>query len=241
MNPIYGDRALRLCGYAGLLAAVFWMIGDAGLLGARANLADYPPLQDYLARISFEGLDYMLPNSEPRLAFGALVAVLAMPLYLLGAWHWFLVAHGRGWMAWTLFALLVCGNAYSPLGHAAFYHLGMVYKTLLLVPADAHPALLALGEQFHRLLMIAWVAAVGGLVAGLGVLTLAIACGRTRLPRSSALLLNPLSLGVLGHFAPAVLAEPLGTWLRGAGINIGWFLAYAFSSLWFARRGAQSR
>jgi len=169
------------------------------------------------------------------------VAVLAMPLYLLGAWHWFLVARGRGWMAWTLFALLVCGNAYSPLGHAAFYHLGMVYKTLLLVPADAHPALLALGEQFHRLLMIAWVAAVGGLVAGLAVLTLAIACGRTRLPRSSALLLNPLSLGVLGHFAPAVLAEPLGTWLRGAGINIGWFVAYAFSSLWFARRGAQSR
>jgi hypothetical protein len=232
-------RKLRLAGIAGIIGAICWTLGDMAIVGENARPQDYPLLLiRYADRIDFGGLFAMLPASEPRLAFGALIADLAIPLYLIGSWHLFQAARPAGSLAaWAIFALLVCGNAYSPLGHAAFYFVGMLYKTIPAVPEAAHPALLDLGNRLHRVLLIAWVAAVGCLALALLLLGLVIAFGRTLYPRWAALVLNPVSLVLVGMAVPYLTPEPVRTWLGGAGFNIGWLVAYSLSTavLWRAR------
>jgi hypothetical protein len=234
-KPIAADRRfLRLSGLAGILGAICWTTGDALLIGARARPSDYPLLlTDYAGQIDFGGLSYMLPISEPRLAAGALVAALSIPLYLAGSWHFYRATRPAGAIATAaLLTLLICGNAFSPLGHAAFYFVGMLYKTILLVPVEAHPALLALGNRFDRVLSLAYFPAVTCLFLGMALLGLIIAWGRSLYPRWLALILNPISLLAFGHFIRFLLPDPLQTWLIGAGINLGFLLGYALSTFW---------
>ncbi|WP_204350150.1 hypothetical protein, partial [Klebsiella pneumoniae] len=116
--------AVRSAGAAGILGAILWTLGDALLLGAHAAPGTYQLLLGtYTDQIPFNGLDRMLPSSEQRLAAGALVADVGIVFYLAGCWHLLqgLRPAGRAW-SWTIFALFVCGNAWSPLGHAGFYY-----------------------------------------------------------------------------------------------------------------------
>ncbi|MGN6117903.1 MAG: DUF6796 family protein [Nitrobacter sp.] len=223
-------RIIRLAGFAGLLGAVGWIVGDALIVGGHATPADFPLLmKDYAGRIAFGALAETLPSSEPRLAAGALIAYATIPLYLIGSWHFYRGAKPAGLMAGLMFALLVCGNAWSPLGDAAFYFIGMLYKTVPLVPASGHAALLDLGNQFHRVLMIAWILPVATLALGMIALAGTIALGRTHYPRWTATLLNPVTMIAVGMALPYALPQPLRTWLHGAGINIGWLFAYGAS------------
>lgn len=228
--------AIRLAGLAGILGAICWIIGDALIVGGNATPADYPLLmKDYADRIAFGALAETLSSSETRLAAGALIANIAIPLYLAGSWHFYRGVKPAGkFTAGLVFALLVCGNAWSPLGHAAFYFIAMVYKTVMVVPETAHGALLELGDRFHRVLMIAWLLPIVTLALGLVALAVAIVRGRTLYPRWAAAVLNPVTLMAIGIALPYLLPEPMRTWLHGAGINIGWLLAYALSTalLW---------
>jgi hypothetical protein len=230
-------RTVRLAGLAGILGAIGWIIGDALIVGGNATPADFPLLmKDYAGRIAFGALAETLPSPEPRLAAGALIADVTIPLYLIGSWHFYRGAKPAGFAAGLVFALLVCGNAWSPLGHAAFYFIGMLYKTVLLVPQPSHAALLDLGNQFHRVLMIAWILPVAALALGMTVLAVVIALGRTHYPRWTAALLNPVTMIAVGMAVPYALPEPLRGWLHGAGINIGWLFTYGVSiiALWQA-------
>lgn len=231
-----GQYWLRLAGIAGLIGSLFWIAGDALIIGAKAQPSDYPLLlQTYANRIGFGALDMMLPSSEPQLAAGALIANIGIVFYLAGSWHLFRALRPAGpKLAWTVFVLLICGNAWSPLGHAAFYYVGMVYKTVLEVPEAAHGALLALGEHFHRVLLIAWLLPVVTLALALVLLAIAIARGGTLYPRWIALLFNPVTFLAIGIGIPHLLPQPLHTWLEGAGFNIGWLFVYGLSTalLW---------
>jgi hypothetical protein len=235
--------AIRASGLAGIAGALCWTLGDALIVGGNASPADYPLLmKDYAGRIAFGALAETLSSSEARLAFGALIANVAIPLYLLGSWHFYRgIKPGGKTLAAIVFALLVCGNAWSPLGHAAFYFIAMIYKTLPLVPEAGHGALLDLGDRFHAVLMIAWLLPLGTLALATAVLAIAIARGGTFYPRWTAAVLNPVTLMAIGVALPYALPEPYRTWLHGAGINIGWLFAYAFSTaLLWSRRSPQS-
>ncbi len=134
----------------------------------------------------------------------------------------------------------MCGNAWSPLGHAAFYYVGMVYKALLATPPDAHAALLDLAAHFHHVLLIAWllpIVTLGVALLGLGV---AIALGRTAWPRWFALVANPVSPVAIGMGIALVSPEPFVTWLDGPAFNLGWLVVYALSTilLWKGGRSA---
>jgi hypothetical protein len=236
------DRSwqVRLSGMAGILGAILWTLGDALIIGAQAAGGELSPaLSSHAGQIHLDIAVMMLSSSEPRLAAGALVADVGIVFYLAGCWHLLqgLLPAGRLW-AWPCFALLVCGNAWSPLGHAGFYYLGMVYKTLAQAPADAQAALLELSDQFHRVLTIAWLLAVVTLGLALLLLGAVIARGRSAWPRWFALVANPLSLVVIGTVIARVLPEPSHTWLLGAGFNLGWLVVYALSTalLWNANR-----
>jgi hypothetical protein len=237
-----GDRRrlVRLSGLAGIVGSILWTIGDALIIGAKANVSDYPLiLGTYADKISFGAVAMMLPSSEPRLAAGALIADVGIAFYLAGSWHLLQGLRPAGrWWAWPAFALLVCGNAWSPLGHAGFYYVGMVYKTLLATPVQAHPALLDLGNHFHHVLLFAWLLAVITLGVGLLLLGLAIALGRTAWPRWFALVANPISLVAIGNAIAFVAPEPVHTWLDGAAFNLGWFVVYVLSTglLWNSKR-----
>ena len=229
-------RWLRLAGIAGVIGSIFWTLGDALIIGAKAQASDYPlVLHTYAGRLETGMASIMLPSSEARLAAGALVADVGIVFYLAGSWHLFrgLLPAGRLW-AWPIFALLVCGNAWSPLGHAGFYYVGMTYKALLVTPPAAHPALFDLASHFHHVLLIAWllpIVTLGLALLGLGIV---IALGRTAWPRWFALIANPVSLVAVGTAVAFVSPEPVKTWLNGAAFNLGWFVVYMLSTalLW---------
>lgn len=227
---------LRLTGIAGIIGAVFWTFGDALIIGAHAEADDYPLLLGtHAGRISFDGLAMMLPSTEQRLAAGALVADMGIIFYLAGCWHLFqgLLPAGRVW-AWIAFVLFICGNAWSPLGHAGFYYVGMVYKTMLNMPPAAHPAMLELGERFRHLLVIAWLMPITTLGLALVVLGVGIAGGNSAWPRWFALVANPVSLVAIGTAIAFISPEPLATWLGGAAFNLGFLVIYGLSTwlLW---------
>jgi hypothetical protein len=180
---------------------------------------------------------HMLPATEPRLASGALVAALTSSLYLVGAWGLYQIAlpAGKRW-ALAIFALLIFGFANAPLAHAAFYFVGMAYKSILIVPEAAHPVLLELGRGFSRVLTISYAAALSGIVLGVLLLSVRVGCGGTLLPRWAALVINPISLAGLGELVPRLMPEPLRTWLGGAGISIGTLILFSFSA-WLVESG----
>ncbi|MEU0488812.1 DUF6796 family protein [Nocardiopsis sp. NPDC006139] len=226
-------RWLRLTGVAGVIGAIMWILGDVLLIGATASVADYPLVLDtYADRVDTEKAAMMLPSSETRLAAGVLVANVSVVFYLAGTWHLFrgLLPAGR-WWAWPLFVLLLCGFAWTPLGHAAYYYIGMVYKTLLTTPSGAHEAILALGERFHEVLVIAWtlpIVTIGLALLGLGV---RIALGGTAWPRWFVLVANPVSLLAIGTAIASVSPEPVATWLSGAAFNLGLLVIYVLSTM----------
>jgi hypothetical protein len=233
MTGVHSFYWLRLTGFAGMVGALFWIAGDVLIIGARSDIADFPLLLDtYADRIDTEKAAMMLPIPEGQLAAGALVADIGIVFYLIGCWHIFrglLPAGPR--LAWTMLVILVAGNAWSPLGHAGFYYLGMVYKTILVTPPEAHAALLHLAAQFEFVLQTAYYLAI--VTLGLASLALAIIVGfgRTAWPQWFALLINPLSVVGLGTAVGLLSPEPIRTWLGGAAFNLGFFIVFLVSTI----------
>jgi len=215
-NDAVQKRWIIFAGLSGIIASLFWLAGDMLIVGSFARPEDYPLLLErYKDQISFGGLYAMLPASEPRLAAGALVSALTSTFYLIGTWHLFQVARPSGRWAWLVFGLLVFGFANAPLAHAGFYFVGMTFKTILSVPEAIHPTLLDLGNRFTRVLLIAYVAAVGGIALGFLAIAILAGLGRTLWPRWAALVINPLSLPLISNLLPLLTPLPLQTLLGG--------------------------
>ncbi|WP_433432927.1 hypothetical protein [Nonomuraea sp. CA-141351] len=91
MTDITSLRRLRLTGIAGVIGAmILWTLGDILLIGAKAQVADYPlVLETHAGRVDTDMATMMLPSSEARLAAGALVANMGIVFYLAGSWHLF--------------------------------------------------------------------------------------------------------------------------------------------------------
>jgi hypothetical protein len=232
------QRWIRLTGLAGLVGAVGWMLGDILLVGNYLPAGQHGLLFDtYGARINTTIAAVTLQSSMSRLAAGALAGPLTIPFYLVACWHLFQGARPAGKLfAVPMVVLLFIGHAYSPLGHAGFYYVAAVYKTILATDASAHPALLDLAARFSSVLMTMYVAAVGCLVLGLLWMIAAMASGRSAWPRWMALATVAIVIFSvsLDHLP---LPQPLRAWLGGAGINIAWFLIFAVSTgvLWHPR------
>lgn len=222
-----GRALLRLAGLAGVLAAVAWIVGDVLLVGHVANAADYPWLAAHADRVDADMVLRLLGVPVAQLAAGALCAVFSVPLYLCGCWHLWRGLRGSG-RAWSLpaIALVFVGYALSPLPHAAFYYLGAVYQSLLTADASAHPALLALADAFHRVLLVTWLPAVLCQMLGMLWLSLAIASGRSAWPRWMAITANPIVLGMPIAVMPHLF--PVQPWLAlgAASFNVMWLAVY---------------
>jgi hypothetical protein len=222
------QRLLFWAGVAGIVGALGWLIGDILIVGHVADRAAYPLLfQTYADRIEPGFAERLVGVSHERLIAGALLAVFTIPFYLIGGWHLWrgIRPAGRAW-ALPSAALIFVGYALAPLAHAAFYFVGAVYQTLLITESSAHPQLLALADEFHRVLMIVYVPAVACQILGMLTFSFAVATGRSTYPRWFALTSNPLLLGVLTVGGSYWLGGWLGDALGSAAFNVTWLLVY---------------
>lgn len=133
----------------------------------------------------------------------------------------------------------MCGYAWAPVGHVAYYYLGMTYKAILTAPVEAHPTLLRLGAEFHHVLLIAFYLPIVTLGIALVDLAVRIALGRTAWPRWFAVLANPVSLLAIGRGAAVVSPEPLATLLNGPEFNRCMLAIYLASTV-LLRDGGRS-
>ena len=221
---------IRLSGFAGLLGALGWIVGDILIVGHIANPADYPLLTAYANQLDAELALRLVGVPTSQLMAGALFAVFTMPLYLIGAWHLWqgILGAGRFWS--TPAALLMfIGYALSPLPHAAFYFLGATYQSILNTPVAAHPQLLAQAAEFRQALNITFMPAVACQMLGLLWFSAAVATGRSAYPRWFAVAANPLVLGLLTIGVPHLMTGTIAVWLGSAGFNTTWLLVYGFS------------
>lgn len=218
-------------GMAGALAALCWIAGDVLLVGHVADRTEFPLLfQAYAGRIDADIAERVVGVSTGRLIAGALCGVFSVWLYLIGSWHLWcgMRACGRAWKVPAI-ALIFVGYALSPLPHAAFYFVGAAYQALLDAPPQAHAALLALADEFHRVLLVTWMPAVLSQMLGMLLLSLAIAGGRSAWPRWMAITTNPLVLGA--PIACIHLLLPMQPFpaLAAASFNLMWLAVYVQS------------
>ncbi len=238
-----GKREYRwtmLAGWAGILGALGWIVGDIFIVGHVAAHEDFPLLfQDYAGQIDVGLAEVLVGVPRLYLIVGALAAIFTVPFYLIGCWHlWRGVRTARRGLALPAIILIAFGYATSPLPHAAFYFLGAVYQTIPLTDVSAHPQLLALAEEFRQVLSITYVPSVASSALGLILFSLAVASGRSAYPRWFALTANPL-LVLVTVGVPDALGGTMGHALAGAGLNTLWLLVYA-QSLVLLKGGAGS-
>jgi hypothetical protein len=236
-------RLLRATGLAGIAAAVAWTLGDALLLGTRANPNDYPVLATYAsesglrAQVVQAGIQFF-PSSPPRLAAGALVAVLTTPLYLAATWHIYLALKPAGrWPSLGPALLLGIGYVYAPFVHGSFYYVAEMVRLLPVVDAPAQAAVLETATRATTVLFGTYFVLAAVTLAGFVWMIVTVSRGRSRYPRWIAIA-NPIAMIVIGSLLSRVLPSPLSIWLDGAGLNLGmlFFMALSTTLLWHDRR-----
>src|SRR5262245_26682302 len=232
-------RLFRATGLAGIAAAVAWTLGDALLLGARANPDDYPVLATYAdasglsGQVVQAGIQFF-PSSPQRLAAGALIAVLTTPLYLAATWHIYLALKPAGkWPSLGPFLLLGIGYVYAPFVHGSFYYVAEMVKLLPVVEPTAQAAVLETATRATTVLFGTYFVLAVVTLAGFVWMIVTVARGRSRYPRWIAIA-NPILMIVIGSLISRVLPPPFSIWLDGAGLNLGllFFMTLSTTLLW---------
>ncbi len=165
----------------------------------------------------------MLSGSTARLMWGALIAVFSVPFYLLSAFVVLQIIKPK--FRIPVFALIFIGFAYAPLGHASFFYVGEIYKTILNTDVSAHPQLLQTANGFMKVLKINLSASV--IITGFGWLLfgITVATGKTSLKRNS-FWINPITFIILIMLIVQLLPSPIKDWIAGAGFNGAMFIFY---------------
>ena len=202
---------LILTGLTGLLAAV--------LVGVGEFMLHFDPLLRY-----GEGFDFFKGVTEPRATAGHFFGVLGAPLYVVGAWHIYLMLRpaNRVWakLAFLVmaFGCMVGGVWIGSRATAAF-----MVNTL---PQDALAAALGLYElRYESLLTIVRVA----VLALSGIFVWLILTGRSNYPRWMAAL-NPIVL-ILASFLIFFLVPGIGKYLMPIALNVAYFVLFTVSTM----------
>lgn len=202
---------------SGIFASICWIIGDILLVGFTPAPELYPLLSEtYASNLDVDLATLMLSGSTNRLMWGALIAVFSMPFYLYSI---FSVAQllKRKFMM-PVFILLLIGYSYMPLGHAGFFYVGEIYKTILATDVVAHARLLETAGGFVKILSITWMASIGITAIGWLVFGIFVWQGKTVLKRS-AILLNPILLTLIFVIISKLLPSPAGDYIGCAIFN----------------------
>ncbi len=197
---------------SGILASLCWIIGDLLIVGFTPAPEKYPLLSEtYASQIDVGLATLMLSGSTNRLMWGALMAVFSVPFYLYSTFAVSRLIKRKFMM--PVFLLLLLGFAYAPLGHAAFFYVGEIYKAVINTDVSAHAQLLQTAAGFVRILKICWTVSAGFTAVGWLVFGIMVASGKTLLKRN-AVWLNPImffiGIALLSLLLPSPLKDRIG-------------------------------
>jgi len=208
--------AIVWAGVAGIAAAV--------IVGAGEFLLHYDELDRYR-----KGFEFFLGVDDSRATRGHFLGVLGAPLYVMGAWHLFMMLRPAS-EHWARVGFLAMG--YGCIVGAVW--IGSRATAALIVNtsgADAGSAELMLYElRYENLLTVVRVAA---LVFSIVMIALCLT-GRTLYPRWVAAL-NPIVL-ILMSFLVYLLVPALGKYMMPIALNIAYFILFVVSTLVAMRR-----
>jgi hypothetical protein len=206
------DRHVEiLTGLIGLLAAT--------LVGAGEFMLHFDPLGRY-----GQGFDFLKGATESRATAGHFLGVLGAPLYVVGAWHIYLMLRpaNRFWAMLAFFVMaygcIVGGVWIGSRATAAF-----LVNT---IPEDALASAIGLYELRYESLLTVVRSAI--LVLS-GIFVWLILTGRSNYPRWMAAL-NPIIL-ILASFLVFWLAPGIGKYLMPIALNVAFLILFSVSTM----------
>ncbi len=208
----------------GILASIFWIIGDLLIVGFTPMPEKYPLLSEtYASQLDVDFAIVMLSGSTRRLMWGALIAVFSIPLYLYSVFAFFHIVKPKFNLAVVI--LLFVGFAYAPLGHAAFFYVGEIYKAIVNTDVSAHPQLLETASGFMKVLKLNWsisliFSSLGWFVYGIFVLI-----GKSSL-KKRFFFVNPITFILLIMLVTQFLQSSLKDWIACAIFNEANFIFF---------------
>ena len=204
-------RVAILTGLVGLLAAT--------LVGAGEFMLHFDPLVRY-----GQGFDFFKGVTESRATAGHFLGVLGVPLYVVGAWHIFLMLRpaNRFWATLAFFVMaygcIVGGVWIGSRATAAF-----LVNT---IPEDVLASAIGLYELRYESLLTVVRSAI--LVLS-GIFVWLILTGRSNYPRWMAAL-NPIIL-ILASFLVFWLAPGIGKYLMPIALNVAFLILFSVSTM----------
>jgi len=215
MNPMTGLRNPVMTGLIGLLAAI--------LVGAGEFMLHFDPLVRYT-----QGFDFFQGVPESRATMGHFVAVFAVPLYVVGAWHINLMLRpaSRFW-AMAAFLIMAYGCIVGGVWIGSRATAGFLVNTL--AEERLTPALALYELRYENLLSVVRVAVL--LLSGIFVWL--VLTGRSHYPRWVAVL-NPIVL-ILASFLVFLAVPQIGQYLMPIALNVAYFIMFLVSTIIAAR------
>ncbi|MBN9643155.1 DUF6796 family protein [Corynebacterium mendelii] len=165
-----------------LVAAICWTIGDMLIVGFAKP--DKKRFGGFIKTMGDDIYAYLLPGSEKRLRWGALIANYSIPLLLFGCWsHWLLM--GNTTVGRIGVVLLAVGITLSPLAHAAYYPLAATAKLAWQDYRDGanETASMVTAREMFVFLKFSWFPAIALSFCGGLLITVSIAAGWTVFPQ----------------------------------------------------------
>lgn len=200
-----------LTGLIGLLAAT--------LVGAGEFMLHF----DQLARYG-QGFDFFMGVTESRATVGHFLGVLGAPLYVVGAWHIYLMLRPAN-RVWARLAFFIM--AYGCIVGAVW--IGSRATAAFLVNSiqeDAFTSAIGLYElRYESLLTVVRVAVL--ILSGIFVWL--VLSGRSNYPRWVAAL-NPIVL-IFACFLIFWLVPEIGKYLMPIALNVAYFILFAASTM----------
>ncbi len=226
-----------------IIASILWVIGDLFVAGFNVNPADYPLFSEtYADQIDVGIAVLMLEGSTERLMFGALVAAMSAYLFLPAVWLATQYFKDRSkWYSIIVYFILIISVVLMPLGHAIFYFVGEIFKSIYHTDPIAHPYLLETAKGFTTVLYITWGIAIFVLLLGWFLFSIMVFLGKTILPKWVGFI-SPVFLAiyqfVINSFLPS---SDIKGWLGSAGFNIAYLiffliLYFSFRKLLFQKQ-----
>lgn len=233
-----GNNLLFYSILSGLLAGIFWVIGDILIVGFSGDDQEKIKAFENKGIVDPPMAAYMLPGSERRLRWGALIANYAAPLMffsIISVYQLSAVATA-GWRGVRIAALIlmVMGYAYSPLAHAGFYFIGTLSKNLYQEEKAGRgisQGQAKLLNNYRKTTHFSWLPAIALTGISWFLFALLIAFGQSELPRFFLLLtpftLSPLWIVLVRKF------KPFHPYLNGAAFNLGMSSYYLILLIWY--------
>lgn len=229
---------VKLSFISAIIASICWVMGDILIAGFTVDPNDYPLFtKDYVGKVDPEFSILMLQGSTERLMSGALIAAMTASLFLPAIWLAIQYCKDKNtWYFYLTYFVLILSVMLMPLGHAVFFFVGEIYKSIYHTDVVAHTYLLKTASGFMKIFYIAWKPAIIVLFIGWILYSLMVFFKKTILPRWAGLI-TPVFITL--YQKPLISLLPtsdLKSWLEAATFNISYLIFFILLLILFKNK-----